>query len=427
MKVIYSKACGVDVHKTFIVAVICDSSNQTTKYLKKRFSTFNNSLIEFRNWLIENDCDNVCMESTGKYYIPVYNALEGYISNVVVANPKWVAVIKGEKDDNKDAKWIADLFKLGIVRSSFIPSKDFRILREFTRYIYKLTCNRTSEKNRYTNALTVGNCKLDMVFTDIFGKSSQSIINIIMNNDSFSDEDIINCLHKLCKSSHEDILSSVNGLTFTNEQKLRINIIKEHIDYLTNHINSLRDTVDTLVNPYEDYINLLMTIPGIDRNSAITIISEIGVDMSQFSNHYRLSAWAGLAPGCNESAGKKKSVKISRAGVYLKPCLVEVAHSAVKDKTDTYYADKFNKISKRRGKKRAYIAIARKILVAIYHMLSTGEVWNPTDLASIETSDKDRIRYTKNNFNQSLKQLLSLGLTSDELINLINQNAILNS
>ena len=424
MKVIYEKACGVDVHKTFIVAVICNSSNQTPKYLKKRFSTFNNSLIEFRNWLIDNDCQNVCMESTGKYYIPVYNALEGFISNVVVANPKWVAVIKGEKDDNKDAKWIADLFKLGIVRSSFIPSKDFRILREFTRYIYKLTCNRTSEKNRFTNALTVGNCKLDMVFSDIFGKSSQSIVDIILNNDIFSDEDIINSLDKHCKSTHEDILSSVNGITFSNEQKLRINIIKDHIDYLTNQINSLRDSINTLVNPYEDYINLLMTIPGVDRNAAITIISEIGVDMSQFSNHYRLSAWAGLAPGCNESAGKKKSVKISRAGVYLKPCLVEVAHSAVKDKINTYYADKFNKISKRRGKKRSYIAIARKILVAIYHMLSTGKVWNPRDLASVETSDKDKIKYTKNNFNQSLKQLLSLGLTSNELIDLINQNAI---
>ena len=423
MKVIYSKACGVDVHKPFIVAVICDSSNQKPKYLKKRFSTFNNSLIEFRNWLIENDCQNVCMESTGKYYIPVYNALEGYISNVVVANPKWVAVIKGEKDDNKDAKWIADLFKLGIVRSSFIPTKNFRILREFTRYLYKLTCNRTSEKNRYTNALTVGNCKLDMVFTDIFGKSSQSIINIIINNDNFSDEDIISCISKKCKSTYEDILSSVKGLLFTNEQKLRINIIKEHIDYLTNQINSLRDIVNTLVTPYEDYITLLMTIPGIDRNSAITIISEIGVDMSQFSNHYRLSAWAGLAPGCNESTGKKKSVKISRAGVYLKPCLVEVAHCAVKDKTNSYYADKFNKISKRREKKRAYIAIARKILVAIYHMLSTREVWNPTDLASVETSNKNRIKYTKNNFCGSLKQLLSLGLTSDDLINLINQNA----
>ena len=409
MKVIYDKACGVDVHKSFIVAVICDSTSIEPKYLRKRFSTFNNSLIQFRNWLIENDCQNVCMESTGKYYIPVYNALEGFISNVVVANPKWVAVIKGEKDDNKDAKWIADLFKLGIVRSSFIPPKDIRILREFT------------------NALTVGNCKLDMVFTDIFGKSAQSIIDIVLNNDNFSDEDIISCLRKNCKSSHEDILSSVGGLTYTNEQKLRINIVKDHINYLTNQINSLRDTVDMLVSSFEDYINLLMTIPGIDRNSAISILSEIGTDMSQFSNHYRLSSWAGLAPGCNESAGKKKSVKISRAGVYLKPYLIEVAHCAVKDKTNTYYANKFNKISKRRGKKRSYIAIARKILVAIYHMLSTGEVWNPTDLASNETNDKDRIKYTKNNFKQSLKQLLSLGLTSEELLEMINQNAILDT
>ena len=425
MEVIYPKACGVDVHKSFIVAVICDSTSITPKYLKKRFSTFNNDLIRFKDWLIDNDCQNVCMESTGKYYIPVYNALESYISNVVVANPKWVKAIKGEKDDNKDAKWIADLFKMGLVRSSYIPSKDFRILREFTRYRYKLTNTKSSEKNRFTNALTVSNCKLDMVFSDIFGKSSQSIIDIILNNDSFSDEDIIRCLRKNCKSSHEDILASVSGLSFTTEQKLRIKIVEDHIDYLTNQINTLRDIVDELIKPYENYINLLMTIPGIDRNSAITIISEIGTDMSQFKNHYRLASWAGLAPGCNESAGKKKSVKISRAGVYLKPCLVEVAHCAVKDKANPYYANKFNKISKRRGKKRSTIAIARKILVAIYHMLSTGEVWNPTDLASNETNDKDRLKYTKNNFKQSLKQLFSLGLTSEELIDLVNQNAIL--
>ena len=423
MEIIYPKVCGVDVHKSFIVAVICDSTSITPKYYKKRFSTFNNDLVKFRNWLIDNDCQNVCVESTGKYYIPVYNALEAFIPNVVVANPKWVAVIKGEKDDNKDAKWIADLFKLGIVRSSFIPPKDFRILREYTRYLYKLTCNRTSEKNRFTNALTVGNCKLDLVFSDIFGKSSQAIVDTILDNDSFSDEDIINCLRKNCKSSREDILSAISGISFTYEQKLRIKLVKDHIGYLTNEINNLRDIINKIIAPYEEYINLLMTIPGIDRNSAITILSEIGIDMSQFSSHYKLASWAGLAPGCNESAGKKKSVKISRAGVYLKPCLVEVAHCAVKDKTNTYYANKFNKISKRRGKKRAYIAIARKILVAIYHMLLTGEVWNPRDLANNETSDKDRLKYTKNNFKQSLKKLLSLGLTSDELINLVNQNA----
>lgn len=423
MEIIYPKACGVDVHKSFIVAVICDSTSITPKYSRKRFSTYNNSLIEFRNWLIDNDCQNVCMESTGKYYVPVYNALENHISNVVVANPKWVKAIKGEKDDNKDAKWIADLFKMGLVRSSYIPSKDFRILREFTRYRYKLTNTQTSEKNRFTNALTVGNCKLDMVFSDIFGKSSQSIINVILNNANFSDNDIISCLHKNCKSSHEDILYSVNGVQLTNEQKLRINIVKDHIDYINNQIIKLNDIIDFLVKPYEYYIDSLCTIPGIDRNSAIGILSEISNDMSQFKSHYRLTSWAGLAPGCNESAGKKKSVKISRAGVYLKPYLVEVAHCAVKDKTNTYYAKKFEKISKRRGKKRAYIAIARKILVAIYHMFITGEVWNPTDLASVETPIQGRIKFTKNNFNQSFKQLLSLGLTSEELIDLINQNA----
>ena len=423
MEVIYPKACGVDVHKSFIVAVICDSTSITPKYLRKRFSTFNNDLIRFKDWLLENDCVNVCMESTGKYYVPVYNALECYISNVVVANPKWVKAIKGEKDDNKDAKWIADLFKMGLVRSSYIPSKDFRILREFTRYRYKLTNTKSSEKNRFTNALTVGNCKLDMVFSDIFGKSSQSIIDIILNNDNFSDKDIISCISKKCKSSPEDILSSVDGIQFTNEQKLRINIVKDHIDYLSNQINKLNDIIDILVKPYEPYIDLLCTIPGIDRNSAIGVLSEISNDMSQFKSHHRLSSWAGLTPGCNESAGKKKSVKISRAGVYLKPYLVEIAHNAVKDKTNSYYAKKFEKISKRRGKKRAYIAIARKILVAIYHMFETGETWNPVDLASVETPVEDRIKYTKNNFNQSFKQLLSLGLTSEELIELINQNA----
>lgn len=415
MEVIYPKACGVDVHKSFIVAVICDSTSVKPQYLRKRFSTFNNSLIEFRNWLLANDCHNVCMESTGKYYVPVYNALEGHISNVVVANPKWVACIKGEKDDNKDAKWIADLFKLGIVRSSFIPNKDIRILRELTRYLYKLTNMRSSEKNRFINALTVGNCKLDMVFSDIFGKTSSAIIDTILSQNEYNDEEILKNVDWRCKSSNEDILNSISGISWENSQKQRMNVIQEHIDYLDKSIKTIREIINTIITPYESAVNLLCSIPGIKRNSAITIISEIGTDMSQFSSHYRLASWAGLAPGCNESAGKKKSVKISRAGVYLKPALVEVAHNAVKDKNNPYFANKFNVISKRRGKKRAYIAIARKILVAIYHMLSTGELFNPSDASKVETTNKDKIKFTKNNFIQSTKQLLSLGLTVDEL------------
>lgn len=416
MEVIYSKACGVDVHKRFIIAVICDSSSANPKYIRKRFSTFNNQLIAFKNWLIEHDCQNVCMESTGKYYVPVYNALEGFISNVVVANPKWVRAIKGEKDDNKDAKWIADLFKLGLVRSSYIPSKDIRILREFTRYQYKLINTRSSEKNRFQNALTVGNCKIDMVFSDVFGKSASSIINLILANDTYTSEDILSKVHGRCKASHEDILSAIDGVTLDAHQKARIEIVKNHMEYVDSLLCKIQKHIDEMIVGYENYIQLLCTIPGVDRKSAITIISEIGVDMSQWSSHHKLASWAGLAPGCNESAGKKKSVKISRAGVYLKPCLVQVAHAAVKDKDYDYYANKFNKISKRRGKKRAIIAIARKILVAIYHMLKTGEVFNPSDMTDIETSQKKRIEYIKNNFKNAFNQLMRTELSSEEIL-----------
>ncbi len=416
MEVIYSKACGVDVHKRFIIAVICDSSSANPKYIRKRFSTFNNQLIAFKNWLIEHDCQNVCMESTGKYYVPVYNALEGFISNVVVANPKWVRAIKGEKDDNKDAKWIADLFKLGLVRSSYIPSKDIRILREFTRYQYKLINTRSSEKNRFQNALTVGNCKIDMVFSDVFGKSASSIINLILANDTYTSEEILSKVHGRCKASHEDILSAIDGVTLDTHQKARIEIVKNHMEYVDSLLCKIQKHIDEMIVGYENYIQLLCTIPGVDRKSAITIISEIGVDMSQWSSHHKLASWAGLAPGCNESAGKKKSVKISRAGVYLKPCLVQVAHAAVKDKDYDYYANKFNKISKRRGKKRAIIAIARKILVAIYHMLKTGEVFNPSDMTDIETSQKKRIEYIKNNFKNAFNQLMRTELSSEEIL-----------
>lgn len=416
MEVIYSKSCGVDVHKRFIIAVICDSSSANPKYIRKRFSTFNNQLIAFKNWLIEHDCQNVCMESTGKYYVPVYNALEGFISNVVVANPKWVRAIKGEKDDNKDAKWIADLFKLGLVRSSYIPSKDIRILREFTRYQYKLINTRSSEKNRFQNALTVGNCKIDMVFSDVFGKSASSIINLILSNDTYTSEEILSKVHGSCKASHEDILSAIDGVTLDTHQKARIEIVKNHMEYVDSLLCKIQKHIDEMIVGYENYIQLLCTIPGVDRKSAITIISEIGVDMSQWSSHHKLASWAGLAPGCNESAGKKKSVKISRAGVYLKPCLVQVAHAAVKDKDYDYYANKFNKISKRRGKKRAIIAIARKILVAIYHMLKTGEVFNPSDMTDIETSQKKRIEYIKNNFKNAFNQLMRTELSSEEIL-----------
>ena len=419
MEIVYPRACGVDVHKSFIVAVICISESVKPRYIKKRFSTFNNQLIQFRQWLIDNNCQNVCMESTGKYYVPLYNALEDHISNVVVANPKWVKAIKGEKDDNKDAKWIADLFKFGIVRSSYIPEKNIRILREFTRYQFKLVNIRSSEKNRFQNALTVGNCKIDLVFSDVFGKSASSIVDTILSDEPYTSEDILSKVHGRCKSSDEDILSAVEGTDLNHYLKSRIRIVQKHMEYVDSLLDEIQHHINIMVSAYENYIQLLMTIPGVSRKSAIIIISELGIDVSQWSSHRKLAAWAGLAPGCNESAGKKKSVKISKAGVYIKPCLVQVAHAAVKDKNCDYYADKFSRISKRRGKKRAIIAIARKILVAIYHILKTGEVFNPSDMADVETTKQQRIEYIKNNLRNAFNQLSRTGLSDEEILQFI--------
>ena len=389
MKVTYPTCCGVDVHKSFLVATIIKTNGGIEpSYQKKRFSTFNNSILDFKSWLLENECHDICMESTGKYWVPVFNLLEDQI-NVTIANPKWVKAVKGNKDDTKDSKWIGNLFRLGLVKGSYIPCKSIRILREYTRYRYKLVSCRSSEKNRYQNALTVCNVALDSVVSDIFGKSSSSIIDYLLEQSgtTINHEEIASKLLKSLKSKEDAVIESIEGYQMTDAQKYRMRLIRAHMDYITAEINDIDKQIESLISSDPDYdkaIRLLTTIPGVKRDSAITIISEIGIDMSQFCNSKRLCCWAGLTPSNNESAGKKKSVRITRAGVYLKPALVQCAHAAVKSDKSPYYKTKYESLVKRRGKKRAVIAIARMILIAIYRMLSTGEVWNPSDLYKID-------------------------------------------
>ena len=371
MKVVYPVCCGVDVHKRFFVATIITSDGLTPHYQKKRFSTFNNQILAFKAWLLENNCRDVCMESTGKYWIPVFNLLEDSI-NVTVANPKWVKAVKGSKDDTKDSKWIGDLFRLGLVPGSFIPGKETRILREFTRYRFKLVANKSSEKNRYQNVFTVCNIALDSVVSDMFGKSASSITDYIVNSDTFDPNHCVSLLKGSLKKKADEVVESIDGFQMADSQKVRARMVKEHYDFLLKHIDRLDEAINTLAAPLESAVGLLCTTPGFDRQSAITILSEIGTDMSQFGSSKRLCCWGGLTPGNNESAGKKKSVKITRAGVYLKPMLVQVAHAAVKSTKTPYYRIKYERISKRRGKKRAIIAIARMLLTAVFHISVSG-------------------------------------------------------
>ena len=415
MKVTFQTCCGVDVHKSFLVAtIIKTSSGIEPSYQKRRFSTFNNSILEFKKWLLENECLYVCMESTGKYWIPVFNLLEDEI-NVTIANPKWVKAVKGNKDDTKDSKWIGDLFRLGLVRGSYIPCKKIRILRKFTRYRYKLVSCRSSEKNRYQNALTVCNVALDSVVSDIFGKSSTSIIDYLLGQSgtSIDHEVIASKLLKRLKAKEDAVIESIEGYQMTDSQKYRMHLVRAHMDYITAAINDVDSEIESLISSdpdYENAVELLCTIPGVKYDSAITIISEIGIDMSQFCSSKRLCCWAGLTPGSNESAGKKKSVRITRAGVYLKPALVQCAHAAVKSDKSPYYKKKYESLVKRRGKKRAIIAIARMILTAIFQMLTTGETWNPCDLYKIDMPEALLEKQKQKAIKQAQKLLIREGL-----------------
>jgi len=391
MKVTFQTCCGVDVHKSFLVAtIIKTSSGIEPSYQKRRFSTFNNSILEFKKWLLENECLYVCMESTGKYWIPVFNLLEDEI-NVTIANPKWVKSVKGNKDDTKDSTWIGDLFRLGLVRGSYIPCKKIRILREFTRYRYKLVSCRSSEKNRYQNALTVCNVALDSVVSDIFGKSSTSIIDYLLEQSgtSIDHEVIASKLLKRLKAKEDAVIESIEGYQMTDSQKYRMHLVRAHMDYVTAATNDVDSEIESLIafDPdYENAVELLCTIPGVKYDSAITIISEIGIDMSQFCSSKRLCCWAGLTPGSNESAGKKKSDK------------------------SPYYKKKYESLVKRRGKKRAIIAIARMILTAIFQMLTTGETWNPCDLYKIDMPEALLEKQKQKAIKQAQKLLIREGL-----------------
>ena len=413
LTVVYPICCGVDVHKTFFVATLITTEGIVPRYQKRRFSTFNSQILAFKAWLLENNCRDVCMESTGKYWIPVFNLLEDSI-RVTIANPKWVKTVKGNKDDSKDSKWIGDLFRIGLVPGSFIPSKDIRVLREYTRYRFKLISHKSSEKNRYQNVFTVCNVALDAVVSDMFGKSAASITDYIVNSDTFDSAHCVSLLQRSLKKKADEVVESIKGFQMSAAQKERAKMVKGHYDYLVEHISKLDAMIDALAGPYESAITLLSTIPGIRRDTAVTILSETGTDMSQFDSSKRLCRWAGLTPGNNESAGKKKSVRITRAGVYLKPALVEAAH--VKAKSSPYYAIKYERIAKRRGKKRAIIAIARMILTAVYQMLSTGEVWNPVDLNKVDMPPELREKKVQQSLKRALKLLVAHGVVPPDTI-----------
>ena len=314
------------------------------------------------------------MESTGKYWIPIYNILE-QTCHVVLAHPKYVKAIKGKKTDKKDAKWIADIFKHDLVSGSFIPPADIRQLRDLVRYRWKLTNFVVGEKNRAQNCLTVSNIKLDDVFSDVFGKTSSGIITRLLENPSEKITDVATFRTKGMKATDEDVLATIDG-EFCHEQAEKIHIIRSHMDGLELCKLNVESLILSVAEKYIPQINLVSTVPGIQTFASIGIISEIGVDMSVFPSSKHLCSWAGLTPQNNESAGKKKTTRIGRAGDYIKPLLVQCALCAIRKKSNPEIRTRYLSIKKRRGHKKAIIAIARMLLTAIYNLLKKNESYN---------------------------------------------------
>ena len=389
LKIVYPICCGMDVHKSFIVACIATTNEKgVTTYKSKRFSTFTHDLKLCKEWLASNGCKDVCMESTGKYWIPIYNVLESSCK-VVLAHPKYVKAIRGKKTDKKDAQWIADIFKHDLVSGSFIPPADIRQLRDLTRYMVKLTSFTTGEKNRAQNCLTVSNLKLDDVFSDVFGVASSNIIEHMLKHPEEPITNVSKFRTRGMKASDEEILAAIDGV-ICPDQAEKLRIIRDHMSSLDLCKENLFSQILNTAEKYTHQIELITTVPGIKTDSAIRVIAEIGVDMSVFPSSKHLCSWAGLTPQNQESAGKKKTTRISKSGAYIKPLLVQCALAAIRCKDCPEVAARYNSLKKRRGHKKAIIAIARMLLTAIYNILKKDEPYNPELYAHINTPPEHR-------------------------------------
>lgn len=363
MEVVYQRCCGIDVHKKMIVACFRDGRKKELR----EFGTLTSDLRELTNWLLEEKCEMIAMESTASYWKPLYNLFELSGLPAMVVNAQHMKSLPGRKTDMKDAEWISDLLQHGLLRASFIPDRDQREIREVSRYRKSLIEERSRELNRLQKMLEGGNIKLGSMLTHINGKSGRKFLELLLSGEEISLEAVDKLRNYQLHSSAEELLQSLDGFLSPLQRKLLRSIL-DHIDDMTHRIADIDKIIKEYMKEYEDAIKALEEIPGVGEVGAQTIISEIGVDMSRFPTASHLCSWAGVAPGNNESAGKRRSGRTTKGNITLKTTLIQCAHGASKRKGTFFYAQ-YQRIKMRRGSKIAAMAVAHSILVAVYHML----------------------------------------------------------
>jgi transposase len=380
MEDILDCCCGLDIHKESIVA--CLMKGPIGEGLKPRseireFGTQLRDLIALREWLEEHECRYVAMESTGIYWQPVYAVLEKSLSDdihLLVVNARHMRNVPGKKTDMRDSEWIATLLRAGLLKGSFVPEQDMRDLRQFTRYRKALIRDITSQKNRVEKLLQSSGFRLSSFLSDIFGSSGLAIMHQLVHVGSISGESLEVCLKGRARLKTAEILSSLNGtLSVPQRQLLRMQLA--HLQDLQENLQEVEDQIRDDFSKFERPIEILDSIPGIDLTAAYAILAEISSNMSSFPTAQHICAWAGLAPGNNQSAGKKKKQRVTQGNNYLKTILCEVAWVIASHK-EQYLSGWYWRLKQRTGTKRAIVGLARKLLVIIYTMFKTNSLYD---------------------------------------------------
>lgn len=401
MEVLVDRGAGVDVHKKSVTVCVMTTEGRKVVKTLHAFTTFHRDLVTMREWLLARQVTHVAMEATGEYWKPVYEVLEGSFT-VLVANAQHVKNVPGRKTDPKDAEWLARLLRHGLVRASFVPPKPIRDLRDLTRLRRKTIELSARVESRAQKVLEASGIKLGAVVTDVFGCTGHAILEQLAANKT-DPVMLVELAQGSLKKKKADLIEALQG-TFTAHDAALL----KHQMILHEELQQRRAAIEAQLAsagvPYQELICRLDEMPGVNRDTAITIIGEIGDDMSAWENHRCFAAWAGLCPGNHESAGKRKKIGVRKGNPFLKSAMVQAATSAVKTK-GTYYQAKFVRLSKRRGYKRAIVAIAHSMLIAVYHMIRDQQPYRDRGVEQFRTCS------TASRLKSLLTQLESLGYT----------------